>query len=252
MHNYRIQNTFIMKNKPATTKAKNIKSRVIAFSACSIFLSSCSLQSNVKNIAVDNSDAETQVYKHGDTVFYIGAISDEANKQLVSYIDKNTKTLKISSRGGEIMLGMDLGDIIFANSLNVEVDEFCFSSCANYVFPAGKTKILNKNSMIGWHGGALQKMVFDDSETELAYKSYIEPAQKREAEYFRKIGVMQLSTIYGQRDEFKHFEKCAGWNYSKKAMAYFGMKDVILPHDGWQPNTNFNGKCIFSIDDIKH
>ena len=150
------------------------------------------------------------------------------------------------------MLGMDLGDIIFANSLNVEVDEFCFSSCANYVFPAGKTKILNKNSMIGWHGGALQKMVFDDSETELAYKSYIEPAQKREAEYFRKIGVMQLSTIYGQRDEFKHFEKCAGWNYSKKAMAYFGMKNIILPHDGWQPNTNFNGKCIFSIDDIKH
>ena len=91
MHNYRIQNTFIMKNKPATTKAKNIKSRVIAFSACSIFLSSCSLQSNVKNIAVDNSDAETQVYKHGDTVFYIGAISDEANKQLVSHIDKIQK-----------------------------------------------------------------------------------------------------------------------------------------------------------------
>ena len=222
--------------------------KLAAVCICAAFLPSCSLQSPLLSVA--DEDEATLVYKEGDTVFYMGAISDEANQQFARLLDNSTKTLKISSRGGEIMLGMDLGEIIFENDLNVEVDTFCFSSCANYVFPAGKTKILHKNSLLGWHGGAMQKMVFDDAQTEIAYKSYIEPAQKRETEYFKKIGVSQISTIYGQRDEFASFEPCAGWSYSVQAMEKLGMKNILLSSGVWEPEAQFNGKCIFTINDI--
>ena len=225
-----------------------IVNKLMAFCLCAALLPSCSLNHQLAPTAAEES--VTQVYQQGDTIFYIGAISNEANQQFARLLDKNIKTLKISSRGGEIMLGMDLGEIVFENGLNVEVDKFCFSSCANYVFPAGKRKILNKNSLLGWHGGALQKMVFDDAQTEMAYKNYIAPAQKREAEYFKKIRVSQISTIYGQRDEFASFEQCAGWSYSVKAMQKLGMKNILLSNEGWEPEAQFNGKCIFTINDI--
>ncbi|MGX9608655.1 hypothetical protein [Acinetobacter sp. T63] len=50
---------------------------------------------------------------------------------------------------------MDLGDLVYVHQLNVEVGQYCFSSCANYVFPAGKVKYLNWCSQLGWHGGAM-------------------------------------------------------------------------------------------------
>ena len=50
---------------------------------------------------------------------------------------KNTSKIKwlaIKSVGGEVNLGLDLAEFINKNSLNVEVTEYCLSSCANYVF----------------------------------------------------------------------------------------------------------------------
>lgn len=59
----------------------------------------------------------------------------------------------IESTGGEINLGLDLGSFIFKNQLNVKVDSYCFSSCANYIFTAGIKKNLVKEAVVGFHGG---------------------------------------------------------------------------------------------------
>ena len=63
-------------------------------------------------------------------------------------------TLVINSPGGEITAGLALAEWIVDNEVDVVMEGICFSSCANYVFPAGKNKIVAPNTTIAWHGSA--------------------------------------------------------------------------------------------------
>ncbi|WP_168416686.1 hypothetical protein [Acinetobacter indicus] len=100
---------------------------------------------------------ETEVTVQENVLIYTGPLSQDANTRAAALLKQfpQVQTLKITSQGGEIGLGMDLGDQVYAHQLNVEVGQYCFSSCANYVFPAGKVKYLNWRSQLGWHGGAM-------------------------------------------------------------------------------------------------
>lgn len=222
--------------------------------AVALLLSACAQRPHDRGeappAASASADAPTRVYKDGDTIVYTGPLSDAANQQVAALLDARTATLRISSRGGEILLGMDLGELVFSHRLDVEVAEHCLSSCANYVFPAGRMKILGRHSQLGWHGGALQPMRFDDARTQAAYEQYIGAARQREQAFFERIGVSPLSTVYGQREEFEAQRHCVGWDYSPAAMAALGMRDVVLPQGGWQPGRAFEGRCLFRVETV--
>lgn len=207
--------------------------------------------SNIGNIDPEGSpDTSTTVTRDGSTIVYSGALSDQANHQVQALIDTDTRTLRIASRGGEIHLGMDLGQLVFLHGLDVEVGEHCLSSCANYVFPAGRRKILHRHSQLGWHGGAFQPMRIDDARMRQAYEDYIGPAQARETAYFRQIGVSQRSTTLGQGEAYARYADCVGWRYTIDAMAQLGMRHVVLADGQWRPDDRFDGKCIFTINDV--
>jgi hypothetical protein len=61
-----------------------------------------------------------------------------------------------SSRGGNGFAALALGILIHRHHWDVEVVDFCASSCANWIFPAGKTKYLNSRSVLLFHGGPHQ------------------------------------------------------------------------------------------------
>ncbi|MEM9103354.1 MAG: hypothetical protein AAGB12_13635 [Pseudomonadota bacterium] len=97
------------------------------------------------------------VYLKNNTLHYYGKITENNNEELFTAYHKASKKpsrLKITSKGGDIKHGMALGKFVWKNKLDIEVGEYCLSSCANYVFTAGKRKILNQTSTLGWHGGA--------------------------------------------------------------------------------------------------
>ena len=100
---------------------------------------------------VQAETVETQVAVQDHVLIYDGPLSPEANARAAELLKQSDKidTLKINSRGGEIGLGIDLGNLVFDHQLNVEVAQYCFSSCANYVFAAGKVKDLNLRSPLG-------------------------------------------------------------------------------------------------------
>lgn len=64
--------------------------------------------------------------------------------------------LLINSNGGSLYAGIEMGNFIHQKRMSVEVIDLCMSSCANYVFLAGETKILNKNALVVFHGGPKQ------------------------------------------------------------------------------------------------
>ena len=57
-----------------------------------------------------------------------------------------------------------LGILIHRHNWDVEIVDYCASSCATFIFPAGKTKYLNPHSMLLFHGGLHQENLLEMAE----------------------------------------------------------------------------------------
>ena len=72
-----------------------------------------------------------------------------------SAAEKKTFVVK-ESAGGNGLAALAIGILLHRHNWDVEVVGVCPSSCANWIFPAGKTKYLNSQSMLLFHGGPHQ------------------------------------------------------------------------------------------------
>lgn len=86
---------------------------------------------------------------------YFGVIDQERVEKVLALYQPGDRLI-IRSSGGDLHAGMMLGKFINKRQMSVEVVDFCISSCANYVFLAGHTKILNPNALVIFHGGPKQ------------------------------------------------------------------------------------------------
>lgn len=110
---------------------------------------------------VDITDKNTsKIEQSNDQVLiYQGPINTENFIKLqLKYNEATIKPtlLRIDSDGGSIEDGIVMGYWIHAHNISVEVNEMCASSCANYVFAAGKQKILGANALLLFHEGPYQ------------------------------------------------------------------------------------------------
>ncbi|BEM25138.1 hypothetical protein SME04J_35040 [Serratia marcescens] len=143
--------------------------------------------------ACDNENGSTKkedelkVFTSGNKIFYSGDISESGYEKVHALANLDISTLVINSRGGDIVPGMKLGELVFDKKWNIQVQDYCFSSCANYIFPAGKTKYISKFSQLGWHGGATQQ--FNDD---------IVPKEKDDRERFIQTltGLIEIETAF--------------------------------------------------------
>lgn len=88
-----------------------------------------------------------------DDVYYKGVISTNNNQQFFkSLLGQTPRRLLISSSGGEVMAGIELGNWVHEKKLDVVVEDICLSSCANYVFTAGVNKLIRPGAVVAWHG----------------------------------------------------------------------------------------------------
>ncbi|MGL6115563.1 MAG: hypothetical protein ACRC1R_11150 [Cetobacterium sp.] len=204
----------------------------------------------LKNHSEKNS--VPNIYLKNNLIFYDDSLSKEANEQVINLYNKNkVKGLVLNSRGGEINLGIDLGEWVYDNKIDIYVKNYAFSSMANYVVPAGKNIFLYKNSMIGWHGGATQipSNIWESFIEKILLKKYMEKTRIREEKFFNKIGVKQEITTYGQKEQFKKYENdYIGWTYSLNMLKHFGINNVILLDQEWDPPMEFEKKKIFLIE----
>lgn len=95
-----------------------------------------------------------------DQIRYHGPIDQYRVAEFIDLYQRGDRLI-ITSTGGDLYAGMSLGDFINRNRISVEVDDYCISSCANYVFLAGAKKILNTDSLVIFHGGPKQGNFLD-------------------------------------------------------------------------------------------
>ncbi len=191
-------------------------------------------------LARDNRIAEVSLTEEGK-LYYNGYLDKTSNEKLFSLYEQanpKPKVLQVTSGGGDIVLGLDLGEWIFDKGLDVEVLKHCASSCANYVFPAGKRKILYPDSILFWHGGAHQKNMQSMSKRRgsKALDAFL-AMRDREDRFFQKIGINGKITTYGQSRHFNMFWTGywgrAGYDYSIEDMKKFGLDNIVEEGGIW-------------------
>lgn len=152
---------------------------------------------------------------------------------------------------------MELGRWVRANEVTVKVMEYCFSSCANYVFTAAPRKVVSNLTVVGYHGGLSSSTFALDDEQEamlnampveqrLLLRKKIEQsilqatATQADAErlFFSAMGVQQRITTLGQvlndRPDVNN-DKSIGWTYSVEDFSKLGVHHIRVINPPWRP-----------------
>jgi hypothetical protein len=216
------------------------------------------------------ADEQTRARQEGDTIVYQGVLSPEANARVRELLaaDGGIQWLQITSGGGDVNLGLDLGELVREHGLNVKVVDYCASSCANYVFPAGRRKRLPADSVVIWHGSAIQaglgdlstidfsalekqrgRPLSDEEKAALAEQAglmaYFDALRRRQEAFYKDIGVDQRVTVFGQDLDCR-----CDWTIPIGDMARFGITGIEAP-DGYGSHLDPKGKpvVLLRLDD---
>ena len=211
------------------------------------------------------AEQETRVFSEGNTVYYHGAMDKAANARLFELVATKgdvIEWLSIESVGGEVNVGMDIGEFLVANHLNVRVDNFCLSSCANYVFPAGVQKIMSNDASIAFHGGV--QALTDQMDTYIAslpaaeqktvrikVQAYVKAAIARENAFYKKLKVNKKINTLGLGQVYQHYTEKAeyrGWYYSPEALATLGVRNITVIDPPWSYQPRDRVGKLFPVD----
>lgn len=140
------------------------------------------------------------------TLVFRGSIGNGSFQKMKSMLDDQVRTLIITSPGGEVEPAIRMGELVLAHNLDVVAERYCLSSCANYIFLAGKHKFI-RNGIVGFHGditysinqaGGLKRKVEQEAqrvglskEKQKEFEGMIRKTIDLERSFLEKIGVPQ-------------------------------------------------------------
>jgi hypothetical protein len=180
-----------------------------------------------------------------EVAYYTGPISAEQNQRFFETVQgKSIRRLVITSSGGEVEAGIALGLWVFDRRLDIEVPEYCLSSCANYVFPAGHHKSIGTGAVVAWHGnynhlkqtglwqddipGSMKRHGVDAATARGLVHEEVERLVGLERDFYAHIGVNEYLCWIGKMPPYN------APNYyflSSQDMARFGVTQVQTPPD---------------------
>lgn len=208
----------------------------------------------------------------GSTLFYRAGIDARTYREFLCAIkgkEDSIETVHIDSSGGTTSVGRKIGTWIHENDIDVIVENWCFSSCANYIFTAAKNKTLKANSVVGWHGSGQQTgYIIQRAGTTLhdhlsrSYDQFVmrrgtDPSEEdrmefiegfkdstpievmEEQEFLEKIGVSVDVMVYGMLPEPWNVwsgSGTIGWTFSIEDMAKLGIENVTYDGEGTYPD----------------
>lgn len=138
------------------------------------------------------ANADTfNLHREKNTVFFNGLIDTNSAKALIEQIGNGASLIVITSEGGSVKDALDVAREMRLNQVALQVQEYCFSSCANYLFVAAVQKKLQPGAVLGFHGGASGpggSQYPSKSFKKNQLKSEIENLAHEEQLFFRSIG----------------------------------------------------------------
>lgn len=98
--------------------------------------------------------AGTGIRVSGSVLCFTGDIDrDSAARAEALMADSGLTAFVVNSDGGEVTAALRLARSLRARGLRLIVARRCISSCANFLFPAARTKAVAPNGLVVFHGG---------------------------------------------------------------------------------------------------
>lgn len=116
----------------------------------------------------------------------------------------------LRSNGGYVSDALDIAEDLLARQITAIGWEYCLSSCANYLFMAGDSKILMAGHLLAWHGGPGGP---DSISADNEYRDDLIAEWKRSNAFYDAIGVDPA--LMGAVPEGHPFD------YDNPAMSFF-------------------------------
>jgi hypothetical protein len=178
--------------------------------------------------AQDPPAASVQVVN--DAVVFNGQINPRSAAEFLRLLrdDPTITRLVIGSRGGNVTAALDMALAVHERRMDVEVPRACLSSCANYVFPAGRRKILGWPGAVAWHGNMTHVLYLQQTGQASWSDQQIAGARqlaRREADFFRRIGVDGFVCWFGK---IAPYDIEDFYWLSVPDMERFGIRDVTV------------------------
>jgi hypothetical protein len=165
----------------------------------------------------------------GDTVVFAGQINSSSAAQFLRLLqDPGIKRLIITSGGGSVAAALDIAAAVHDRHLDIEVPTTCLSSCANYVFPAARRKVIGRPGAVAWHGNMAHVLYLEQMGQGSWSDSEMQGARqlaRREAEFFRRIGVDGFVCWFGK---IAPYDVEDFYYLSTQDMERFGIHDVTV------------------------
>ncbi|MDD9867976.1 MAG: hypothetical protein OXU73_01435 [Candidatus Campbellbacteria bacterium] len=142
-----------------------------------------------------------------DTIYFSGNTNVQEYIELFEAIenyDKAIKKIVITSWGGDTYYGKLIGEWVYDNKIDVQVRKICFSSCANYIFPAGDRKYIEDGALVGWHGNVLGLVGDDDDSESRKNQLYLDFTRKQ---FIRDTESLDIKKRREARENFKIIEE---------------------------------------------
>lgn len=140
-----------------------------------------------QSVLCEDLPYEIKISLESGLITYSGSITSQSLKEFETMINSGKfSTLAINSQGGEVVSAIRIAELVSKAQLMLIVDGECSSSCANYIFPAAKRKIVTKGSVVAIHGGieAIKQRYNLRTEMELNYFEY---AVKKQTEFYSQL-----------------------------------------------------------------
>ena len=165
-----------------------------------------------------------------DVVLIEGEIRLETDAKFVREVFRpGIKRVWLNSPGGAVQYAIEMATLIHQRGLDVEVIGDCFSSCANYLFVAGKTKTIGPKGMVAWHGNVHHiryRLQIGQLSKDAVPTEALNDLQRQidlEDQFFKKVGVDQFVCWFGKIEPFNVYNS---YFLSVADMASFGIRDV--------------------------
>ncbi|KVW99848.1 hypothetical protein [Shewanella frigidimarina] len=184
---------------------------------------------------------------------YSGEIDPDnvaAFEQSIANSSTQITSLVITSGGGDVFAGIRLGELVYQHKLKVLVDKVCASSCANYIVTASDNVTIKQDALLGWHGGALQPLLYDPESIPLhlkGMKEYVKRWAEAERIFFDKVKVNQAVTVLGMMPGLNDKRNTPLYSYDQQTLKALGLHITFEDKQATVSKTGEEIVQIFSL-----
>lgn len=189
----------------------------------------------------------------GPTVLIQGRISEATAAEFKAILaSRPVSRVLLDSGGGLVEPSIEIANEIRNRRLDVEVVGPCFSSCANYLFPAGAGKTISGRGIVGWHGNIIHLLYLHESGAEVLSEARLAEVRRLaelEREFFASTGVDDFICWFGKIQPYNVRNL---YFLGSDDMAKFGIQDAKVPNDYENSDlSKYNSSGVVNLQYIK-